>query len=182
MPAANLRTALAPAAIGSLIDDFERPDGRSSLDTLRLSDTDGGADRSVVIANRVPRAGGGHALLITARMALEDEPAGGVIVPLSRGSVQPVDARMFRGVSLEVRGEGRYDVTINTLNGAWRAQLDAGAEWRDVRLPFSAFEPVASGEAVSNDWRGDDLLQIGLAMRRPAGASVWAEIDDLQFY
>lgn len=181
-PAANRRTALAPATIDALIDDFERRDSRSHLDTLRLTDMDGGIDRSVVIANRVPRADGGHSMLIAARMAPEEEALGGMLVPLRRGSVQPVDARAFSGVRLELRGEGQYAVTIRTLNGFWRASVEADAQWGLVQLPFTAFEPAPMRGRAPPAWRGDDLLQVGIEMRRPAGASGWVELDNLQFY
>ena len=45
-PAGNSATALPALPAAALIDDFERADGRSSLDTLRLTDMDGGVERS----------------------------------------------------------------------------------------------------------------------------------------
>jgi len=181
LPAANGRTALAPVAAESLIDDFERADGRSSLDTLRLSDMDGGTERSVVLSTRVPHAGG-HALLIAARMAQKDKPEAGILIPFRRGSVQPVDATKFSGVRLELRGEGRYLVTLNTLAGAWQAEVDALADWKEVKLPFSAFRKLQTRNAPATPWRGDDLLQIGLEASRPAGENVWGEVDNIGFY
>lgn len=181
-PAANREVSLPPALIDPVIDDFERTDGRSSLDTLRLSDMDGGVDRSVVITNLITRPEGGYAMLVTARMALEDEALAGLIVPLRRGSVQPVDARRFGGVRLELRGEGQYAVTIRTLQGVWRADVEAGAHWRDVTLPFTAFTPALAREQSARSWRGDDLLQVGVEMRRPAGSAAWVELDNIRFY
>jgi hypothetical protein len=48
-------------------------------------------------------------------------------------------------------------------------------------LPFSAFEKVSTSERAAV-WRGDDLLQIGFLMQRPAGTSGWAELDNVAFY
>src|SRR3546814_6742141 len=98
-----------PPRRSSDLDDFERADGRSSLDTLRLTDMDGGVERSSVVTNRVTHAGGdGSALAFAVQMSLKDKPEGGILVPLSRGSVRPVDARKFAGVRLDMRGAGRY--------------------------------------------------------------------------
>src|SRR3546814_9685341 len=58
LPAGNLATTLPAVPAAALIDDFERADGRSSLDTLRLTDMDGGVERSAVVSNRVTHAGG----------------------------------------------------------------------------------------------------------------------------
>lgn len=182
LPAANRRTALAPVAAEVLIDDFERADGRSSTDTLRLADMDGGTERSVVLTTRVPHAAEGHALLITARMAQKEKPEAGVIIPFRRGSVQPVDATRFRGVRLELRGEGPYLVTLNTLAGAWQAKVTATPQWREVALPFSAFEKVQPAGAQATPWRGDDLLQIAFELSRPAGENAWGEVDNVRFY
>lgn len=182
LPAANQRTALAPAPAAEPIDDFERADGRSSIDTLRLSEMDSGIDRSVVLSTRIPRAGGGHALLITAKMAQKEDAEAGVIIPFRRGSVQPVDARKFRGIRLELRGEGRYTMTLNTLTGRWRATIDAGANWTKFHLPFSAFERIRGRNSEVVPWRGDDLLELSVEASRPGGATVWAELDDIRFY
>ena len=48
----------APVAVQPLIADFERADGRSSLDTLILSDTNGGPDRSTIAHTIFHRARG----------------------------------------------------------------------------------------------------------------------------
>src|SRR3546814_4409046 len=103
---------------------------------------DGGVERSAVVSNRVTHAGGdGSALAFAVRMSLKDKPEGGVLVPLSRGSVRPVDARKFAGVRLEMRGAGRYLLVVNTLAGAFTAPIDAKAGWAELRVAFTA--PVA---------------------------------------
>src|SRR3546814_17995595 len=58
LPAGNLATTLPALPAEALIDDFERADGRRSLDTLRLTDMAGGVERSSVVTNRVTPAGG----------------------------------------------------------------------------------------------------------------------------
>lgn len=182
LPAANRADALPAAAAGELIDDFERTDGRSALDTLRLAEMDRGVERSIVIANLVPRPKGGRALELAVQMALKDNPEGGILIPLRRGSVQPVDASAFTGIRLELRGEGPYKLVINTLGGQWVTPVEGRSDWADVRIPFSSLVPARSGGGASGVWRGDDLLQVGLVAQRAAGESAWVEIDNLRFY
>lgn len=182
LPAANLATALAPSPAAGLIDDFERRDGRSALDTLRLLEMDGGVERSVVVVNLVARDGGGQALAFAVQMAPKDKPWGGVIVPLHRGSVQPVDARKFAGIRLELRGAGRYQLIVNTLAGKWSANIDAGAAWSEVRVPFAALTPARRGANDKPVWRGDDLLQVGVVAQGSAASAAWGEIDNIRFY
>ncbi len=182
LPKANSETALAAVPAVQLIDDFERTDDRSALNTLRLADMDGGVERSTVVTNRVPRATGGSALSIAVQMSLKESPEGGVLIPLSRGSVRPVDARPYAGVRLEFRGEGPYQVVINTLKGEWTAELEGRPDWTEVRVPFSAFKPTPTRRSETQEWRGNDLVEVGVLVRRTAGATAWAEVDNLGFY
>lgn len=181
-PAGNRAEALPPSPAAELIDDFERPDGRSSLDTLRLSEMDRGVERSVVVTNLVPRVEGGRALAIATRMSLKEDPEGGVLIPLRRGSVEPLDARKFRGIRIDLRGEGAYKVVVNTLAGEWTAVVAGTPAWAELRIPFSSLSPTRPGRKGSKTWRGDDLLQVGILAERQAGESAWAEIDNVRFY
>ena len=182
LPVGNLATALAPSPAAELVDDFERRDGRSALDTLRLADMDGGVERSVVVSNLVPHDGSGQALAFAVHMALKDKPEGGVLIPLRRGSVQPVDASKFAGIRLDLRGAGRYQLVVNTLAGSWTADIAGGPAWSEVRIPFSALSPVRPTPDGTKAWRGDDLLQVGVVTQREAAESAWGEIDNIRFY
>ncbi len=181
-PPANGQDAMPAIKVAALIDDFERSDGRSSLDTLRLNDMDGGIDRTVQVSQVIERADGGHALSLAARMAAKDDPMAGVIIPLSRGSVEPVDARTFRGVRFELRGAGDYDFDINTTGGKWRAAVKAGADWRAVEVPFSALKRAAGRGAGTGPWSGDNLLEVEFAGSRGPGQKLWLEVDNVTFY
>ncbi len=181
LPAGNLMTALPAAPAAELIDKFERTDGRSSLDTLRLLDMDNGVERSAVVTNVVPHLAGGSALAIAVQMSPKDKPEGGVLIPLSRGSVRPVDARRFSGIRLKLRGSGRYTVVVNTLAGEWTASVEANSTWSEIRVPFNALVPTRNQDGASA-WRGDDLLEVGFVVRRDANSTAWGEIDDLGFY
>src|SRR3546814_5109328 len=95
---------------------------------------DGGVERSSVVTNRVTHAGGdGSALAFAVQMSLKDKPEGGILVPLSRGSVRPVDARKFAGVRLDMRGAGRYLLVVNTLAGEFTAPIEAKEGWSELR-------------------------------------------------
>ncbi len=175
---------LTPPAVkaSALIDDFERADGRTSLDTLRLDDFDGGRDRSLEVSQVITREGGGKVLSVGARMATKDDASAGVLLPLTRGSVVPADATAFKGLKFAVRGDGgAYVVTLVGAAGRWTTKVEAGPQWKSVALPFTAFKPVAvRGEAPA--FTGTDLLQVGVEGERAAGTKLWFELDDVAFY
>ena len=182
LPAANAAKSMPLIkAKGAMIDDFERD--RSTYDTLRMDDMDGGIDRTVQVAQVINRTAADHALSIAARMSAKDNANAGVIIPLSRGSVEPVDVRAFKGVRFEIRGDGgAYDFGVNTLNGRWEAPVGSGAEWTTVEVPFSALKRVAGRGAGAGPWTGDDVLEVTVDGGRPAGAKMWVEIDNVSFF
>lgn len=182
--AADGQTAMPAIKTAALIDDFERPDGRTRLDTLRLDDMDGGHDRTVQVSQVAVRGGSDHALLLTARMATKEAPSAGVILPLSRGSVEPVDASAFKGVRFDVRGDGgEYGVSVNTLSGRWRAPVTAGPEWTTVEIPFSSLvRAPGRGGSPTAAWSGADLIDVGFNGARKAGQKLWLQIDNVTFY
>lgn len=167
----------------ALVDDFERPDGRTQADTLRLDDMDGGHDRSVQVSQVTVRSGADHALLLAARMAQKEDPSAGVLLPLSRGSVEPVDATAFKGVRFEARGDGgAYDFTVGTQSGRWRAPITAGPEWKTVEIPFADLKRIAGRGASTAAWTGADLTDLGFSGGRDAGQRLWLQIDNVTFY
>ncbi|HEY9237160.1 MAG TPA: amidohydrolase family protein [Phenylobacterium sp.] len=184
LPAANGEKAMPVIkAKGALIDDFEGAKGRSSLDTLRMDDMDGGIDRTVQVSQVINRTATDHALSIAARMSAKDKPNAGVIIPLSRGSVQPVDVSAFKGVRFEIRGDGgAYSVGFNTLNGSWSSQVAGGADWRVVDVPFTALEREKSRVAATGPWTGKDVLEVTIDGGRAAGEKMWVEVDNVTFY
>jgi imidazolonepropionase-like amidohydrolase len=183
LPTANGQRALPPVAVKPLIDDFERADGRTSLDTLRTDDMDGGHDRTVQVSQVIDRAGGGKALGLAARMAVKEDPQAAVILPLTRGSVQPADLRTFKGVRADVRGDGgEYRLMVNTLNGRWAAPLKAGPGWTTVEIPFSDLKRTGGRGASSGPWNGSDVIEVEFGGTRPGGRKLWLELDNVTFY
>ena len=181
VPAANAASSLAPTLAAATIDDFERPDGRSAVDTLRTDDFDRGADRSLQVAQVIPRGPNDHALLLAASLGQKDDAYAGVDVPLNRGSIQPADARAFKGVRFDVQGDGKAALVVNTQGGRWTAAVETGAQWRTVEVPFSALAREG-GRGVAGAWRGDDLLEVGVVAAGAPGEKVWMAVDNLRFY
>lgn len=178
---ANQATAMPSIPAKAQIDDFERADGRSSLDTLRTDDPDGGMDRTVEISQVIARGDQGRALSINARMSMKAKPYAGVIIPLTRGSIQPVDARAFKGVRFEVRGDGDYALGVTTSGGRWSAPFTAGAGWKTVEIPFSALKPVGE-RGVKGEWTATNLTEVELMGGRKGGEKLWMEVDNVSFY
>ncbi len=142
-----LLTAMASADAKSdlLIDDFSSRDGKSALGTEWRGFTDrvmGGLSDMQV---------GYHAdeqepvLRMTGQVRLDNN--GGFIqarVPLSASG--RLDASGFEGFRVRVRGQaGPYYLHLRSRH-TWRpwqyyrAPVEIGPEWRDLFVPFSAFE------------------------------------------
>ncbi|MBM3754585.1 MAG: amidohydrolase family protein [Acidobacteria bacterium] len=157
-----------------LLDDFESVSGRSRLDTRWVNSTDPGHDHTEMIYTRVVRGPGDHALSVTAKMSETGRPFGRINLPLTRGGVEPMDARAFGGISFDTRGDGAYSLQVAARSAAtpFSAKFDAGPVWSRVEIPFTGF-----GEK----WRGDDLTMLLFELARPAGAHAWLEIDNVRF-
>ena len=183
LPAANSQMTMAPAPAQALIDDFEGAPGRTAAGALRVQDTDGGMDRSVLISLVAPEADGDNALRLAARMSVKEDPHTGVILPLSRGSVQPVDARAFKGLAFGLRGDGGpYRVMIRTVGGWWQTEVQAGPEWASFTVPFSDLRPAPGWRRAETPWTASDLLEVQFGGGRDAGETLWLEVDDVRFY
>ena len=136
LPAGNKALALPAQPVQALVDDFERADGRTALDTLRVDEADGGNDRTAQVTEIVTRETGGNALATQAKLSSKDTAFAATILPLSRGSVAPVDARAYRGIRLELRGSApELQLEVRALgNRRFIAPLQAGAQWQTVEI------------------------------------------------
>ncbi len=181
--APNPDVPMPAVKVAKLIDDFERADGRSNLDTLVVTNPDGGLDRSTEILQLLPREGGGHALLMTANLSMKEKPSASVVLPLTKGSVAPADLRAYDGVRLELRGDGDYELRLNGLDGSWIGSVTGMDGWKTVEIPFTSLHAAARGarkEAVT--WKGDDLTELELTAHRSGGTKTWLELDNVRFY
>lgn len=181
-------TQLPAIAAQERIDDFESATGRSLLDTRWVNGTDSGIDASQMVYGRILRADGkgegNHALSISGKLAEKERPYLRISVPLSRGAVEPVDARAFRGVRFEVRGEGNYSLTVPTAavrdNANFQASFKATAQWQTVSIEFAALKQ--NNPRLPVQWTGADLLMLSFDVARPAGSFAWLELDNVQFF
>src|SRR5215468_7635227 len=132
-------TPLPAIKARELIDDFESANGRSSIDTLWVNSTDTGVDASKMLSGRIMRNGGDHALSVTARMSGKDRAFGRVNIPLSHGAIEPVDARAFRGVQFDARGDGAYQLIVSAYDALnFQSPFNASPQWRTYRIDFSS--------------------------------------------
>ncbi len=174
-------TPLPVHPIAKLVDDAERADGRTNLDTLPVNATDPGTDHSRMLFARTVH-GNGHARTVLARMGPKIKPSVDLVFPLTRGGVELADVSAFRGITFAVRGEGTYKLLVDSYGidrGDWFASTFNGTgKWRTVKIPFSAFRTKAS--AAQLPLRSLRALHFELAS--DAGTDAWLELDDLRFY
>ncbi|MNU85024.1 D-hydantoinase/dihydropyrimidinase [compost metagenome] len=186
LPAGNRALALPAQPVAALVDDFERGDGRTALDTLRIDEADGGNDRTVQVTEVVARETGGNALATQAKLSSKDSAFAAAILPLSRGSVAPVDARAHHGIRFELRGSSpELRLEVRALgNRRFIAPLQAQPQWRTVEVPFTALQgqPPFRAKAPVAEWKGDDLQQLVFSAGGEPGSKVWFEIDNVTFY
>jgi imidazolonepropionase-like amidohydrolase len=182
-------TAIPAVKARELIDDFENSMGngslgRSRLDTLWVNSTDAGVDPSPMVYGRIVREAGKHALSVSGKMSEKDRPYIRINLPLNRGAIEPVDAREFRGVRFDARGDGNYRLIIPTSgvrdSAYFQAAFKADSQWQTVSVDFSSLTQAGGRTAVK--WKGDDLLMLNFEIARPAGSFVWLELDNVRFY
>ena len=161
--------APSPSPLPSLaakeqIDDFEKGQTRNLVDAEVIGRRHHDAKMLLV---RTRRSRGGHALALMGLMSYNDGPLVQVSIPLSRGMVQPVDARDFRGIRFDARGDGDYFLGIPARTGFFSAPFAAAAKWNTVSVPFDELRGRSR-------WRGDDLLMVRFQVPRPpARPSGW---------
>ena len=165
-------TPLAPIPAPALLDDFERVDGRSRLDTRWINTYEGGADLSRALFQRAPRAPGNFALAIQAQMSESSKPRVHLTLPLRPGGIEPMDLAGWKTLEFEARG----DSLAYNLSLARRAKADPvttpftpGAGWKRFRIPLAELGcPCADATAVT------------FVISRPAGVRTWLEIDNIK--
>jgi imidazolonepropionase-like amidohydrolase len=169
--ASQAMTPLPAVPAQEKIDDFEGSDGRSQLGTLRVNSTDSGFPQSRMLFVTTLRKAGDRALMIVGQMSEKDRPFARANIPLSRGAIQPMDARAFQGIRFDARGDGEYRMLLADRRAIAQERFQTGAEWRTIRVPFSELTVDAS-----------DLINVSFEISRPAGQAGWLEIDNVRFY
>ncbi|HET8897909.1 MAG TPA: amidohydrolase family protein [Rhodanobacteraceae bacterium] len=186
LPAGNRRSSLPATPAAALVDDFERADGRTALDTLRTDEADGGNDRSVQVSEIVARESTGHALSVQARLSDNPHAYAAAILPLSRGSVAPVDVGAYRGVQFDVRGHAaNFRLQLRALGKRrFAVSMAVGDDWRTVQVPFVTLQGLPPYRATRPIavWRGNDVLQLVFSASATPGSKLWFELDNVRFY
>ena len=177
-------TRLPAKKVVALVDDFDGPEGRTRLGTLRVNATDPGSGSSRMLFDTIARPDGGKAMSIHARMSDKARPYAQLVLPLSRGAVEPVDASEFRGVRFEARGEGSYRLLVAAQAvrdySSFAAAFNAGAQWKQVEIPFAALARERSPQPAV--WTARDLLALVFEVAGPPGSFGWLELDNVRFY
>jgi len=176
-------TPLPVHAIPRAIDNMERTDGRTLLNTLRVNSTDAGTDHSRMMFLPVVRRGRDHALMVEARMAAKEHPYVRLEIPLTPGAVELADVSRYHGVSFEARGEGAFRLLVNSYGARagdpLASSFTAATAWRKIKIPFVSLRRRTAGAALGNlrDWRA-----LVFEIAGPAGAGAWLEIDNVGLY
>ena len=167
--ATRIRLRPVPAAV----DDMERTDGRTLLGTLRVNSTEAGIDHSQMLYLQEARDGGGHALMIVAKLSPKPDPWVRMEFPLTPGAVEPGDASAFSGVSFEARGSGVFRLLAyksSARNPAYlEAPFKAGDDWTTIRIPFA-------------DLKSTPVHALAVELAGAADSSIWLELDNVRFY
>lgn len=168
--------------ITALVDDFERADGRTALNTMRLETVDAGSDHSHVVVERVARGEQGHALLAAVRFGPAEHPYVRLEIPVTRGAVELGDVSRFTGVQMDIRGGGQYRLLLKTYHVRepdWYAvEIPPSVDWKTVRIPFSVLKRDTPGDA----WGKRDLRSLIFQMTGPPDGRSAVELDNIAFY
>jgi imidazolonepropionase-like amidohydrolase len=174
-------TPLPEHAIPAKIYDAEREDGRTDLDTMLVDSTDTGPDHSRILFARTLRKRG-HGLSVLARMSPKQSPFVDLVIPLTRGAVEPADISSFKGIQFSTRGDGKYSILLDTYGArksSWPvASFPGRPQWRTVRIPFTAFQTKDSTSPLTP--HGVRALHFEIARRGEMDG--WLEIDDVKLY
>jgi imidazolonepropionase-like amidohydrolase len=177
-------SSIAAVKAREMIDDFERPDGRSQLDSLWVNSTDSGHDHSEMLFGRTLRDTSNHALSLLATMSHVQRPFVRLNLPLSRGAIEPVDASDFRGLRFEARGEGSYRLLVPTREVRdsvyYQTSFKARGRWQTLQIDFASLKQENSKNPTA--WTGKDLLLLSFEVTRKSGELGWLELDNLRFY
>lgn len=165
-----------PAAVSAkaLIDDFESKDNLTAGLASRLAETDMGFPRSMIISQPVARTKNSRALQVSVKLAQKPEPYAFVVLPMTTGSVIPVDATAFKGIRFDARGDGKLYI-LEIASGSDKANMTftAKADWQSFDLLFSELTGTLNIK---------EIYSIKIGAKRASGQTFWFELDDVKFF
>jgi imidazolonepropionase-like amidohydrolase len=176
-------TPLRARLLPPMVDDIERNDGRTTLNTLRVNATDSGIDNSRMLFQPVIRAGNDHALLVQAALSDKEHPWVRVEFPLTQGAFEPADVSRYQGVSFDARGEAAARLLVQTYSvrnsDHWAAPFAPTGEWTTVKIPFAELKRRTENSPA---WTGKDARAVLFELSGAPGSKAWLELDNVQFY
>lgn len=178
--ASDAPSPLPVRVLAGPIDTGAGRDGRTDLGTLPVETYESGTDHSHLHHVREP--GPPPRLFLLARMGAAPQPFANLVLPLTPGAVHLGDARGLAGLAFDARGTGRYALQLDIYgvdnNAPFRADFEAGAAAREVRIPFSAFASRAPGVRL-------DLTRLRALIIRlegEPGGQATLELSNIRFY
>jgi imidazolonepropionase-like amidohydrolase len=161
------------------IDTGAGREGRTDLDTLPMETNEAGVDHSHLHHVR-GRADG--RIFLFANLGAAPQPFGNLVLPLTKGGVYLADATGFSGIAFDARGTGRYALFLDSYGleprAAFRAPFAAGADARELRIPFSAFQspdPRARLDLTR-------LRSLIIRLEGEPGGTASLEVGNVRFY
>jgi imidazolonepropionase-like amidohydrolase len=155
-----------------LLDDFNRVDGRSRLDTRWINTYEGGPDLSRALFQRTGRAPGNFSLAIQAQMSESSKPRVHMTLPLRPGGIEPMDFTGWKALEFEARGDSlAYQVILSRRSKSepLTSSFTPGPAWKKFRIPFTELDcPCADATALT------------FVISRPAGVRTWLELDNIK--
>lgn len=165
-------TPLAAISAPALLDDFDRVDGRSRLDSRWINTYEGGPDLSRALFQRIARSSGNFVLSIQAQMSESSKPRVHMTLPLRPGGIEPMNFSGSNYLEFEARGDGlAYDILLptRTKREAKASPFTPGPSWKKFRIPLVTLGcPCADATALTFE------------LARPAGVRTWLELDNIR--
>jgi hypothetical protein len=171
------------------LDDFESGDLRNKWGLTWTAEVDGRRPGTRLAAAPFQAlAGGAHGSRYCAELRGHVGPArppwpwAALVMPLWPGQ-EPADLSAFRGLSFQVRGDGRpVELLLRRASvedgGDFRVALPTQADWRPARVEFSDLAQPGWARPVELGWKDVTALAF-----QPAGRDdedFWFDVDDLR--
>jgi len=173
-------TSLPVHPMAGPIDTGAGPAGRTDLDTMPVESTEPGVDHSHLDYVRPDEKA--RPLFMVAHMGAAPRPYAQLILPLTKGAIQPADARGFTGVAFDARGAGRYALLFDSYGlrpDSWfKASFSAEYTAHEVRIPFTAFASADGGATLDLT----KLRALIVSLQGKPGGKEWLQLGNVCFY
>lgn len=159
------------------IDTGAGAPGRTDLGTLRVETSEAGTDHSQLRHQEQDRR-----IFLLARMGAAPQPFANLVLPLTKGSIHVADASGLTGIAFDARGNDRYRLSLESYGvhgrNAFAAPFEAGADIREVRIPFTALRSADANAALDLA----KLRSVVIRLEGEPGGKAWLELANVRFY